>query len=363
MNLVRTLSAHCPLVLLLLASAQLMLQAQGQKFEGKEVANIQFDPSRQPLEPEELSEILPLKMHAPLRVADVRASIERLYATGRYADIQVDVKPSDSGVSVTFITKNSWFVGDVSLAGSISSPPNPAQLGNAARLDLGAPYSDALLQESVAGQRSLLDSNGLYGGKIAPALDFTTGEAYQQVNLRFTVQSGRRASFGPPVFLGDLKVDPAKILAATMFRRWIIHTWKPVTQTRITQGIDGVRALYQKENRLEAKVALDSMKYDTGTNRALTTLRIDAGPRIVVRTVGAKVSQKMLRRYVPVFEEHAVDRDLLVEGARNLRYYFQSAGYFDAEVEFKQQGVVNDQASLDYLVNSGKRHRLVAIEI
>ena len=77
MNLVRPLSAHCPLVLLLLASAQLMLQAQGQKFEGKEVANIQFDPSRQPLEPEELSEILPLKMHAPLRVADVRASIEQ----------------------------------------------------------------------------------------------------------------------------------------------------------------------------------------------------------------------------------------------------------------------------------------------
>src|ERR1035437_613629 len=129
MNLVRPLSAHCPLVLLLLASAQLMLQAQGQKFEGKEVANIQFDPSRQPLEPEELSEILPLKMHAPLRVADVRASIERLYATGRYADIQVDVKPSDSGVSVTFITKNSWFVGDVSLAGSISSPPTPRNWG------------------------------------------------------------------------------------------------------------------------------------------------------------------------------------------------------------------------------------------
>ena len=363
MNLVRPLSAHCPLVLLLLASAQLMLQAQGQKFEGKEVANIQFDPSRQPLEPEELSEILPLKMHAPLRVADVRASIERLYATGRYADIQVDVKPSDSGVSVTFITKNSWFVGDVSLAGSISSPPNPAQLGNAARLDLGAPYSDALLQESVAGQRSLLESNGLYGGKIAPALDFTTGEAYQQVNLRFTVQSGRRASFGPPVFLGDLKVDPAKILAATMFRRWIIHTWKPVTQTRIRQGIDGVRALFQKENRLEAKISLESIGYDKSLNKVIPTLRIDAGPRIQLNPIGTKISQKKLQRFVPVFEEHSVDHDLLVEGARTLTDYFESRGYFEAQVQFKEQRVVNDTASIDFLINTGPRNKLVYIGI
>jgi outer membrane protein assembly complex protein YaeT len=158
-------------------------------------------------------------------------------------------------------------------------------------------------------------------------------------------------------------MDPAKIAGATRFRRWIIHTWKPVTQTRVVQGIEGVRAEYEKENRLEAKVVLDSLKYDPATNRALPTLRIDPGPRIDVRTAGAKVSQRKLRRYLPVFEEHAVDHDLLVEGARNLRDYFQSDGYFDAQVEFQEQAVVNDKSSIVYRVSTGKRHRLVGIEI
>ena len=167
---------------LVIAAAPFALQAQGQKFEGKDVVNIQFDPARQPLEPEELSEILPLKMHAPLRMADVRASIDRLFATGRYADIQVDVKPFGDGVAVTFVTKNSWFIGDVSIAGNISSPPNPGQLGNSSRMDLGAPYSDARLQDAVTGQRSLLESNGLYGAQIAPTLDFETDADFQQVN-------------------------------------------------------------------------------------------------------------------------------------------------------------------------------------
>jgi outer membrane protein assembly complex protein YaeT len=361
MMLVRSLLAYVPCVVVCLAVAQpLTLLAQYQKYDGKEVLTIQFDPVEQPLDPSELHEILPLKIHQPLTMASVRASIERLFATGRYADIQVDAEPYQNGVIVRFLTKNSWFIGSVSAVGSLSNP-TPGQLENATRLDLGQPYTEAKLREAVAGQQRLLESNGLYLSGIHPVLDYDS--AHQQVNLRFAVDAGRRAHFAPPVLIGDLKMDPEKIAGATKFRRWIIHTWKPVTQTRVFEGIKEVRALYQEQNRLEAKVALDSLKYDPGTNSALATIRIDAGPHIEVRTTGAKVSQRKLRRLVPVFEEHAVDHDLLVEGARNLRDYFQSDGYFDAEVEFKEQGVVNDKSSIDYLVSTGKRHRLVALEI
>jgi outer membrane protein assembly complex protein YaeT len=361
MMVVRSLLAYFPCVLVCLAVAWPgTLRAQYQTYEGKDVLTIQFDPVEQPLDPSELYEILPLKIHQPLSMAAVRASIERLFATGRYADIQVDAEPYQSGVIIRFLTKNSWFIGTVSAVGSLSNP-NPGQLENATRLELGQPYSDAKLQEAVAGQQRLLESNGLYGSAIHPVLDYD--RAHQQVNLRFEVDAGKRAHFASPAPVGDLKMDPEKIVGATKFRRWIIHTWKPVTQTRVVEGIAGVRALYQDENRLEAKVALDSLKYDPATNSALPTIRIDAGPRIEVRTTGAKVSQRKLRRYIPVFEEHAVDHDLLVEGARNLRDYFQSSGYFDAEVEFKEEGVVNDKSSIDYLVNAGERHRLVAIEI
>ena len=87
----------------------------------------------------------------------------------------------------------------------------------------------------------------------------------------------------------------------------------------------------------QAKVNLDSMTYGRETNRATPKLTIEAGPRIEVNTVGAKISSKRLQRLVPIYEERAVDHDLLVEGARNLRNYFQADGYFGAEVEFKQQ--------------------------
>ncbi len=347
---------------MLLAAAQpRSLLAQYQKYEGQPVVNIRFEPAEQPLEGAELFEMLPLKRGQPLRMSVVRASVERLFATGRYRDIQVDAEPYSGGVIVKFITANSWFIGDISVTGRVGNPPNRGQLGNATRLDLGQPYIGSNLETAVSGQRHLLEGNGLYLSTIHPVFDYDP--AHQQVNIRFEIESGRRARFGTPVLLGDFKMDPARVAKATKFRRWIIHTRKPVTQLRVHEGLDGVRDLLQKEDRLEAKVALESMNYDAASNLAIPTLRIEAGPRIQVNTIGASVSQGLLRRLIPVFEEHAVDHDLLVEGARNLRDHFQSQGFYDTQVEFKQQQVINDRANVDFLVNTGKRHKLVAIAI
>ncbi|MEO8368526.1 MAG: outer membrane protein assembly factor BamA [Candidatus Solibacter sp.] len=349
------------LILLLAAVRPRSLHAQYQKYEGQPVINIRFVPAEQPLEGAELFGILPLKRDQPLRMPVVRASIERLFATGRYRDIQVDAEPYNGGVIVTFVTTNSWFVGNVSVGGNVDDPPNRGQLSNASRLDLGQPYTDRDLDVAVNGQRRLLEGNGLYLSTIRPVFDYDA--EHQQINIRFEIDSGKRARFGTPLLTGDFKLDPERVLHATKFRRWIIHTWKPVTQLRVRQGLDGVRSLLQKENRLEAKVGLESMRYDAETNQAIPTLRIDAGPQIQINTIGASVSKGKLRKLIPVFEEHAVDRDLLVEGARNLRDHFQAQGYFETQVEFKQQNVINDRANVDFLVNTGKRHRLVNIAI
>ena len=366
MRMVRPTLAHFTRAILLLTTVQpAVLLAQSQKYEGMQVLTIQFEPKDQPLDASELHDILPLQKDKPLHMADVRASIERLFASGRYADIQVDAQPyrdgDKDGVIIRFLTKNSWFIGAVTAGGRISNPPRPGQLENASGLDLGQPYYDSKMQEATASQQRLLESNGLFQSQIKPSFDYDN--AYQQINIRFDIASGPRARFSPPELLGDVKLDPKRILTATKFRRWIFNTWKPMTATRVRQGLDGVRSLYQRENRLEARVTLESMKYDPATNTALPTLRIDAGPRIQVNTIGAKISKKQLQRYIPIFEEHAVDNDLLVEGQRNLRDYLQSQGFFEAQVAFKPQRVANDKGTIDYLVNAGPRHKLVYIDI
>ncbi len=362
MFLVRRLFASVSRIAVVsLAAPTVLLLAQDTSWEGKRIAAIQFEPSRQPLDPAEINQILPLKRNQPLRMSDVRASIARLFATGRYTDIQVDAEPYQGGVVVRFLTKNSWFVGHVAASGKISSPPSAALLENAAGLDLGAPYTDASLAAAEAGQKKLMESNGLFEGEVQPVLDWDND--YQQVQIHFDIDSGPRARFAPPTFQGDVMLDRASLLRATGFQRWLIHTWKPMTQTRLREALERVRERYAKDHRLEARVTLEGVKYDAETNRATPALTIQAGPRIRLHAIGAKLSENNLGRFVPIFQERSVDVDLLTEGSRNLKDYFQSEGYFEAEVAFKQHRVSEDQATIDYLVNLGARHKLVFIGI
>ena len=57
-----------------------------------------------------------------------------------------------------------------------------------------------------------------------------------------------------------------------------------------------------------------------------------------------------------------MDRDLLTEGARNLRDYFQSKGYPDVDVTFKQEPLKSDEEVINYYITQGPRRRLVHIE-
>ena len=113
-----------------------------------------------------------------------------------------------------------------------------------------------------------------------------------------------------------------------------------------------------------ATVTLDSLDYRPDTNDASPHLSVTAGPVVEVKADGAKISKKnAFKEEVPIFEEHTVDRDLLVEGQRNLRDYFQSQGYFDAKTTFQEGRVVNGKQEIDYQIEPGMRHRLMAVLI
>ena len=331
------------------------------QYEGRRILDIQFSPAEQPVDSSDLAAAVTLKKDAPLRMSEVRESIQKLFATGRYEDIQVDAEPSGDGVLIRFITRNSWFVGRVSVDGKVSDPPNPGQMANATRLDLGQPFREEDVSQAETGVRRLLVVDGYHENQIQPRIDYDART--QQAHIHFVVDSGPRARYHTPVVIGNLKMAAAEIISATRWKRPFIGGWRPVTQTRTRQGVDNVRARYEKKDRLMATVRLKSMDYDHDTRRVTPTLDIDAGPMVEIRAVGAKVSTKKLRQNVPVYEEHTVDRDLLAEGQRNLRDEFQAAGYFEAEVEFKEQRLQNDKQMIDYLINLGKRHRLVHLEI
>jgi outer membrane protein assembly complex protein YaeT len=338
------------------------LAAADSPFEGQTIVSVTFDPAEQPLAQRELNGILPLKTGQEYSAAGIREAIERLYATGRYGDIQVDASPADGGVAIRFITKNSWFIGKVATKGDVGEPPNAGQIVNASRLRLGDPFDVAAVPPAVENIRKLLVENGYFDPEVNP--EFEYDNAYQQVNITFALKAGKRASYLPPQVSGDTSVLSSKAIAsATRWHRFLVPGYRGITLSRTRSGIDNVRLKYEKSNRLLATVVLDGIEEEKAANKGLAKITVNPGATVKVTTPGTSLSKRKLRENVPVFEEHTVDNDLLTEGATNLRDYFQTQGYFDVSVEFKEQKVVNGNEEISYAIERGSRHRFVYLDI
>jgi outer membrane protein insertion porin family len=330
------------------------------QFEGKPIVDIRFS-DVQPLDPADLAKALPLKIGQPLRESDVAHAIDGLFATGSFEDIVVEGEASSNGVAILFVTKNAWFVGGITVQGRVGDPPNRGQVASSAQFSLGTPFHEDDMARAIDNIKHLMEVNGLYEAEVTPTVERSS--TAQEVFITFKVKEGKRAKYDTPSIEGDTKLSNDTILRATGWRLPIIHWWRQVTDARTRKGVHGLLSKYQKQDRLTARVELKKLDYDAARRRVHANLSVETGPEVQVKAVEAKLSKRVLKRYVPVFQENTVDNDLLVEGKRNLHDYLQSQGYYDVEVDFRVLPPQNDLETIEYVISRGERFRLVRVVI
>lgn len=323
--------------------------------QGLPVTQIVFSPPAQPIPAARLQQLIAVREGAPLDAESVRRSIQQMFSTGRYSDIQVDASRAGDGVRVTFITAESWFIGPVRVV-NVKAPPTAGQLVAATNLILGEPYSEEKLKAATETLHRVLVENGFYHASIDAETNAHSDT--QQIDIAFQVEPGPRARFGEIRLTGKPDITPDQVRRIC---KW--STERHVTQPAVQRGLDRLGRFYQSADHLGATVRLAERKLTSAADRVDFVLEIIPGPRVEVDISGAKLSQKELRRYVPIYQEGAVDRDLLAEGARNLRDFFQTRGYFEAKVDYDQQPEQNGVIVVEFQAALGPLHRFVKLGI
>jgi outer membrane protein insertion porin family len=334
---------------------------RAQDFAGRTVVSIAYQPARQPIDPRDLHSMQLVVTGEPLDSHAVAGTIDRLFASGLYDDIQVDAEPSGAGVALRFITKPRRFIGHVGAVGKISDPPSRGVILSDAQLNLGTRFDEETLETARRDIEDEMHENGLYQATVGVAT--IEDPDTHQMTIRFLVDAGKRARYEMPSITGDTKLPNETIVRATGWRFPLIHRWRQVTAALTDKGQDGIRKKYAKKDRLTATVNLTSLDYNSQTGRAKANLDIQAGPKINIQALEAKVSKGKLKGLVPVYVEGSVDNDLLTEGKKNLQDYFQSRGYPDVDVTFRSEPVKNDQQTITYYIALGPRRKLVHVAI
>lgn len=345
----------------LLGLVLVSLSAVAQEYTGRAVTAIRYQPEVQPIDRRDLERMLIVRVGERLETNQLAATIDRLYRSGLYENIEVDAEPAGTGVALTFITTPQRFIGHVGARGDIKDPPNRAVIIGNSQLYLGQPFDEDSLILARKNLEEQLRDNGLFRGHVG--VSTIEDPVTHNMTIRFYVEAGKRARYEAPIIHGDAKLSNSTIIRATGWRWPLIHKWRQVTAVLTDKGVQGVRSKYAKKNRLTARVDLSSLEYDPAANGAKPTFDIEAGPKITVQAKEAKISKGKLRQYVPIYEEGTVDNDLLAEGARNLHDYFQSRGYPDVDVTFKQEPEKQDEEIINYYIATGPRQKLVKVAI
>jgi len=295
--------------------------------------------------------ILPVQVGVTLTPQNVRDSLRKLYATGRYRTASVDAESSSSGTQITFNVARHTFFSTFRLVPDLLDRP----LSGLLRLPVGQRFAESRVEEVVEETRGLLRAAGYFDVSLTPSIETDEKRGLRSVEIRtdarpkakiqsIQFQSGE-GLFSDTEFLGMLGVAVGDFYTADS----------------VDRGMNNIRTKLVDRNYISARV-FARPEYDPSNNTVQLQIDIEPGQPTIVDTGGA-LSRSELKRLLPVFEEGQFDAELLHEGHDRIVLHLQERGYFEAAVE---EPVVVSSGSGEPVrihigIETGERHRVRSV--
>src|SRR6266566_2825690 len=294
----------------------------------------------------------------------ISESLRALYRTGDYADLRAVTTPVPDGVRLDFVVRENMFFNQVRIQG-LPAPPSEASAAAAMQLTLGQTYRQAAVSEALERLRETLREEGLYQAEVSA--ETVPHAQTHQMDIVVHVKPGPRARVGIIQLKNGTEYRDAEILS-----RLRMKSGGEITSAKLQRGTDRIRKFLVKKGHLSGRAAVRRDNYDAAKNTIPLDLDVTEGPRVQVTLKGAKFSKGELKKLIPIYQEGAVDADLLEEGKRNVRERLERQGYFDADVNYTTETheVKSDHSAargteeiITYRVERGDRHKLMGIEL
>jgi outer membrane protein insertion porin family len=306
---------------------------------------------------------LTLKLGQPYSREAESASLRELFRSGRYADLRAELTDVPGGVRLDYVVRPNLYINRVQIEG-LREPPADALALSALRLNVGETFRESDMKDALDRLRQTLEDEGLYQAKVA--YETSAHPETLQIDIVVRVTPGPRARIGTISLLNQTQFQDAELRELLKLK-----TGAQITSERLNHAADRARKWMAKKEYLGARVTIHRGAYDANADSVPVEFTLYAGSEVRVAVAGAKVPMGTLRRLVPIYQEGAVDEDLLQEGRRSLRDWFERAGYFDAQVTYTASDVTAEESGstlnraarvVTYHVDRGDHHRLVGVE-
>jgi outer membrane protein insertion porin family len=298
----------------------------------------------------------------PFSIQTIKESVAALQQGKEYTGIQVSIEPEAQGLRVIFILRPVYTIGLISFPGAVGKLSYTRML-QAANISMDAPFVREVVLTREEPLKKFFSSEGYFAASVHTVIQ--SDDAHKIVNITFECELGPRAKFGTLSVTGVSREEAADV-RRTLESFWAklnsasLRPGQTYSRARLDKSEEFLRGHFRKSGRLAPSMRIEP-NYDPASKRADLTLNVAPGPLVTVKLEGAKVWKRTLRKLIPIYQEAAVDQDLVDEGKRNLLSYFQSKSFFDVTVNADLQRQDDQHATVLYTVNRGERHTVEGI--
>ncbi len=345
------------LVLMLFGPGALRAQSPSlAALQGKPIAGIELRVNEKPLtDPEdEIARALTLRVGDPLRLADVRRAILKLYESALASQVLVEAEEVSGGVRLRFHISPQPRIGRVSFSGVEPEIQSHLML-RLSELAPGARFTKARLERAAEEIVEFYHGLGFFECEVFPQV--TLADEGRTAHLTFRIVPGPTSRLADVRLTGDLKLDRREILA-----QWESKPGLPFDALRLQNDLQRLRQMHIRRGYLAPRISAPRLERVEGENAVIVEIAVDSGPQVEVEVEGFSLSSEQRRQLLPILRQGGLDEATLEEGRLNLLDHIQREGYFFAEVQVAriEQG---DRVLVRYGIERGRRYALRDIRL
>jgi len=296
---------------------------------GRTIASVAWDADG-PVDGREVARLIELRAGVPLDEDAVRRSVQNLFATERFANVEVDGDPvGDDRVAIVVHLFHAYRVQAIRFEGR---PVADDAMRRALGFSVGGPYQEPEAQEGIGRLQRFLTTEGYSQAAVSFGTEFDRTRFEARVIYR--IVPGDPTRLVAPIFDGEAAPFTAEKLTEVSKLR----PGERYREERARKGAQAIQDFLVREGRLKAEVRLIGV--DTQGRTAAPVFRLEIGPPIVFETVGVE-EKKVRKDFLDLLKNQVFQEDLLVRYVADLRRKYQELGYHEARVDY----TINDKAS------------------
>ncbi|MDK1492233.1 outer membrane protein assembly factor BamA [Sinorhizobium sp. 7-81] len=296
--------------------------------------------------------------------ADIDASVKRLYATGYFSDVSINVA---GGTLVVSVSENQ-LVNQVVFNGNRKITDDKLQA--AVQTQPLGPYSEATVESDI---QSIKNAYAAIGRSDVTVTTQVVPIAEGRVNLAFVINEGERTKISQINFVGNEAYSDGRLQSVIATKESGIFSFltrKDVyNPDKLRADEELLRQFYYNRGYADFQVVSSDATLNEATNEYAVTITVEEGPRydfgpVNIESTVEGVDAEELRGLVQSREGSVYKAKDVQDTMSEISKRVASEGYPFARVTPRgNRDLANHTIAVDYLVDQGERAYVERIEI